>query len=185
MKYHIKHSLYKTLLLGMFCIAAIAPSAVANAKKAPVLSQKKLTLQVGKKKQLKVKYTKSKVKWKSSKIKIATVTSKGKVTARKKGSAIITAKVAGKTLRCAVIVKPKTAATTPDTPATTEAVIQPTTSLTTETTQPDNSNTTETLQPDNPNATEEKTTEESTTENTKIPDIMDPDTKDKGWSEFY
>lgn len=57
---------------------------------------------------LKVLKTKSKVKWTSSNKKIATVTSKGKVTAKKVGTTYINAKVNKKTLKCKVIVYKKT-----------------------------------------------------------------------------
>ena len=46
-----------------------------------------------------------KIKWSSSNKKIATVSSKGKVTAKKKGTATITAKVSGKSYKCKVTVK--------------------------------------------------------------------------------
>ncbi len=51
---------------------------------------------------LKVSGTTSKVKWYSSNKKIATVTSRGKVTAKKAGAATITAKVNGKKLKCTI-----------------------------------------------------------------------------------
>lgn len=70
------------------------------------LNKSKLTLEVGKSKQLKVKGTKvGKVKWSSSKKKIATVSKKGKVTAVKTGKTDIIAKVGKKKLRCRVTVK--------------------------------------------------------------------------------
>lgn len=53
---------------------------------------------------LKVKGTSKKVKWSSSKKTVATVTSKGKVTAKKAGKAVISAKVAGKTYKCTITV---------------------------------------------------------------------------------
>ena len=50
-------------------------------------------------------YTKNvKATWKSSNPKVASVTSKGKVTAKKKGTATISAKVNGKTYKCKVTV---------------------------------------------------------------------------------
>lgn len=55
--------------------------------------------------QLKMQWQKGKVKWRSSNKKVATVNSKGKVTAKKKGKATISAKVAGKTYKCKVTVK--------------------------------------------------------------------------------
>lgn len=55
--------------------------------------------------QLKMQWTKGKVKWSSSNKKVATVNSKGKVTAKKKGTAKISAKVGGKTYKCKITVK--------------------------------------------------------------------------------
>ena len=55
--------------------------------------------------QLKMQWVKGKVKWSSSNKKVATVNSKGKVTAKKKGTAKISAKVNGKTYRCKITVK--------------------------------------------------------------------------------
>lgn len=53
---------------------------------------------------LSVKGTSQKVSWSSSKKSVAAVTSHGIVTANKTGNAVITAKVAGKTLKCRVTV---------------------------------------------------------------------------------
>lgn len=69
------------------------------------LSKSSLTLYVGKSATLKVNGTKSNVKWSSSNKSVATVTTKGKVTAKKAGSATITAKVSGKSLKCKVTAK--------------------------------------------------------------------------------
>lgn len=56
---------------------------------------------------LKVSGTKSKVSWNVKNKSIATITSKGKVTAIKTGSTTITAKVGKKTLNCKITVVPK------------------------------------------------------------------------------
>ena len=76
------------------------------------ISKTKKTLNVKETFKLKVKNTKKKIKWSSSNKKVATVNSKGKVTAKKKGKATITAKVGGKKYKCKVKVeKPKISAT--------------------------------------------------------------------------
>ena len=49
--------------------------------------------------------TSKKVTWSSSNKKVAAVSTKGKVTAKKKGTAIITAKVSGKKYKCKITVK--------------------------------------------------------------------------------
>ena len=69
------------------------------------ISATKKTLYVGKSTTLKVTGTKKKVKWSSSSKKVATVTQKGKVTAKKKGMATIKAKVAKSTFKCNVTIK--------------------------------------------------------------------------------
>lgn len=82
---------------------------VSNADKAyaatPKLSTKSKTMVVGDSFTLKVKNKgKKKVAWESSSKKVATVTNKGKVKARKAGVATISAKVGGRTLKCKVVV---------------------------------------------------------------------------------
>lgn len=77
-----------------------------TASAAPKLSQRKVSLTVGQKITLRVKNRgKKKVKWSSSNKKVAIVSSKGVVKAKKKGSAIITAKVGSRKLKCKVTVK--------------------------------------------------------------------------------
>lgn len=69
------------------------------------ISASKLTLKEGKSKKLKVYGATSSIKWNSNKKKVATVSNTGVVTAKKKGTAVISAKVNGKTLKCKVKVK--------------------------------------------------------------------------------
>ncbi len=76
----------------------------AAKKKQPAISKKKLSLYIKKTATLKVKNAKGKIKWSSSNKKIAKVTSKGKVTAVKKGKTTIKAKVGKKTYKCTVTV---------------------------------------------------------------------------------
>ena len=70
----------------------------------PKLNKTSATITAGKTVQLKVKGTKAKVKWSSNKKSVATVTKNGKVKGIKEGTATITAKVAGKKLKCKVTV---------------------------------------------------------------------------------
>ena len=84
-------------------------------KEAPKISAKKVTLQTGMKKTLKVKGTAKKVKWKSSNAKVATVTPKNVknaksavVKAGKAGKATITAKAGKKKVKCVVTVTDRT-----------------------------------------------------------------------------
>lgn len=95
------------LLAAALTITMAGTGSVQAAKKKPKLNKKKVTLYVGKTTKLKVKNTKKKVKWSSSKKSVATVSKTGKVKAKKKGTAKITAKVAKKKLKCTVTVKEK------------------------------------------------------------------------------
>ena len=75
------------------------------------LSKTKYTLFVGNTYTLKIKGTTKKIKWSSNNKKIAIVNSSGKVTTKKKGSCIITAKVNGKKYNCKITVKNSTSST--------------------------------------------------------------------------
>ncbi len=68
------------------------------------LNTKELHLLKGSSSRLTLSGTKKKVKWSTDKKSVATVSSKGKVTAKKKGTATITAKVGKKRYICEVIV---------------------------------------------------------------------------------
>ncbi len=112
MKNIIKKSIVFITAVAIMLTLAMPMSAEAASKKAPKLNKTKTTLTITRKKtkpavQLKVKNAAGrKVKWVSSNKKVATVSKKGKVVAKKKGVAMITVKVKGsKTLRCKVTVK--------------------------------------------------------------------------------
>ncbi len=77
---------------------AVAEAAVIK------LSKKEITLETGKSLTLKITGTKQKVTWSSNKKAIAAVNSTGKVTAKKAGTAIITATVNKKKYTCKVTV---------------------------------------------------------------------------------
>ena len=100
-----------TIVLTLALIVTMMPMNLTNvnAKSTTRLSSKKIVLQVGKTKKLKVKNKPAGVKvvWKSSKKKVATVSKKGKVKAEKPGKTTITAKVGKKKYKCKVIVKRK------------------------------------------------------------------------------
>ncbi|MHB8130255.1 MAG: Ig-like domain-containing protein [Mobilitalea sp.] len=72
------------------------------------ISKKTLSLEVGKTSTLIITGTKEEVTWTSNKKAVATVTSKGKVTAKEPGTATITASVDGKKLNCKLSVKAAT-----------------------------------------------------------------------------
>ncbi|MCH5265899.1 MAG: Ig-like domain-containing protein [Lachnospiraceae bacterium] len=86
------------------------------------INKKKLTLTNGSSYTLKIKGISGKktIVWKSSKKKVATVSPKGKVTARKKGTATITAKIKAKKFRCKVTVTAKQQTSVTPAPAATK-----------------------------------------------------------------
>ena len=98
-----------TIVLTLALIVTMMPMNLTNvnARTTTRLSSKKIVLQVGKTKKLKVKNKPAGVKvvWKSSKKKVATVSKKGKVKAKKPGKTTITAKVGKKKYKYKVVVK--------------------------------------------------------------------------------
>ena len=99
-------------------VASAAQTVVKKTKIA--LNKKKVTLEVKSKTKLKLNGASGKVKWSSSKKKIATVTKKGVVKARKVGKAVVTAKYKNKKYKCKVtVIKKKKANKTANTTTTT------------------------------------------------------------------
>ena len=99
-----------TIVLTLALIVTMMPMNLTNvnAKSTTRLSSKKIVLQVGKTKKLKVKNKPAGVKvvWKSSKKKVATVSKKERLRQRNRKTTI-TAKVGKKKYKCKVIVKRK------------------------------------------------------------------------------
>lgn len=124
-------SLLLALVLILTSLQLLPETHSFAAKKKMTLSKKKLTLQAGKKKRLKVKNKKGTVKWTTSKKKVATVSKKGIVKAKKAGKATITAKIKYKRktakLKCKVTVIKKGIKTTPKPPSPTPKMTQGTT----------------------------------------------------------
>lgn len=134
------------ILVLALCLSTFSNTNV-DAKGKVKLNKKKITLTIGSKYKLKLKNYKKKVRWKSSNKKVASVSKKGKVTAKKKGTAKITAIAGKKKYVCKVIVKkskrssnnPSTvvASTAPAVTSATPATTPGSTPLTTPTTTPD------------------------------------------------
>lgn len=76
----------------------------AMATKQPKLNETEITMKKGETFKLKVSNAGKKITWKSSNSKVVSVKN-GKLTAKKKGKATISAKTSGKTLKCKVTVK--------------------------------------------------------------------------------
>lgn len=98
------------VLSAALVLAGVQGSAAGAAKK-PKISMSKLSLKVGQSKKLSVKNLSKKqskkVKWSSSAKKVAQVNKSGKVTAKSKGVAKVTAKVGKKKYTCRVTVTAK------------------------------------------------------------------------------
>ena len=103
----MKNKIFVLIILSlMLSLICVVPSEAKS--KTPKISNKSVTLKIGKTKTLSVlKSGKaiSKVKWKSSNKKIASVSSKGVVKAKKKGKTTIIAKVGKKQYKCKLTVK--------------------------------------------------------------------------------
>lgn len=96
----------RNLLAVLFVLVAVLSLPMTtNAAKAR-LNKTKGNVFVGKTLQLKLLNNKKKVKWTSNKKSVATVSKKGKVTARKGGLVTITAKAGGKSYKCKLTVVP-------------------------------------------------------------------------------
>lgn len=81
----------------------------------PKLSKKSATIKVGKTLQLKLNGNTQKVTWESSKPSVATVSKKGKITAKKSGKCVVTATVSNKSYKCNITVKKPKTTTSEDT----------------------------------------------------------------------
>ena len=99
---NIKKSITTLIIIAITLTLVMPMTAQAATSK---LSKTKITVSVKESYQLKVKGTSKKVTWKSSNKKIAAISKNGKVNGKKKGSAVITAKVNGRTLKCKIVVK--------------------------------------------------------------------------------
>ncbi len=103
MSRNLKKLYYAFLLLAlMIGVLGINTSSVQAAS--IKISKTQFTMATGTNYTLKVSGTKSTIKWSTSNKSIATVASNGKVTAKKKGSATITATVASKKYTCKLTV---------------------------------------------------------------------------------
>ena len=85
----------------LFLVLLLSMGMAVHVQAAP----KSVTLPVGQKKKLSVKKSWKKVRWKSSKPGVVSVSSKGKIKARKAGKATVTAKSGKKKQKSLVIVK--------------------------------------------------------------------------------
>lgn len=93
-------------LVVVLMLTTIVPVQKIEAKKKIKLNKTKMTMYVGDQKKLSLKGSKGIIKWSSSNKKVASVNFLGYVTAKKKGSATITAKYKKKKYKCKITVKP-------------------------------------------------------------------------------
>lgn len=98
-----KRNLLCFVLLFSLVFAMVFGSVAVSA--APKLNKTKVTLLKGEKTTLKITGTSKTVKWSSSNKNVATVSNKGRVVAKKKGTATIIAKAGKKTYKCVVKVE--------------------------------------------------------------------------------
>ncbi len=103
MKKHFKSMAFLLAVLAMVLCTVLQPHDVRAAT--PKLNKTRVTLVKGGQTKLKVTGTAKAVKWSTDKKKIATVSSKGVVKAKGKGTARITAKIGKKKLVCRVTVE--------------------------------------------------------------------------------
>ena len=96
----MRRFLYGVLVILLCVVGLSGQPAQAKTR----LNKTKLTISVGQKVTLKVKGSRKKAKWSSSNKKVATVSRKGKVRAKKTGKTTITAKVGKKKYRCKITV---------------------------------------------------------------------------------
>ncbi len=96
---------WKKILMVFLMTLLFAGTLTVSSQAAAKLSATKIYLIKGQKKTLKVRGTTKKVKWVTRHKSIATVSSKGVVTAKKVGTTVVAAKVGGKKLRCTVVVQ--------------------------------------------------------------------------------
>ncbi len=99
MRFKQRRSVKRNALLFLLLLICMNMTAPAHA------ATKHVTLTAGQRKQLSFKKSRKKVRWKSSKPGIASVSSRGKVTAKKAGKTVITAKSGKKKQKFLVTVK--------------------------------------------------------------------------------
>ena len=95
--------LVSVFMVILLCLTLISPSVVYSAT--IKITKTKLSLNVGKTYTLKITGTTKAPKWTTSKKSVASVNSKGKITAVAKGTATITATINKKQYKCVVTVK--------------------------------------------------------------------------------
>ena len=99
---HLKRLMIAMMILFMM---SVLPTTFIHVNAAVKISSSKITIAKGTTYTLKISGTTKEIKWTSSNKSVATVNTKGKITAKKKGSTNITAFVGGKSYICKLTVK--------------------------------------------------------------------------------
>ena len=106
MRHNLKHIICQVIIAVVTCFALLVGSVdLGNYDaEAKVTYIKSLKIAAGNSYTLTIKGKKGKIKWSTNKKSVATINSKGKVTAKKKGKCKISGKIAGKTYKTSVTV---------------------------------------------------------------------------------
>lgn len=80
---------FKKLIVVFTCLTILLSVSMVQVYAAPSISAKKVSVYVGKTKQLKVSGTSTSVKWTTSNSKVATVSSKGLIKGKKQGKQLL------------------------------------------------------------------------------------------------
>ena len=98
----MKNKMYFRAVLLLIALIICSTASYNSVEAAGKISKKSLYLIKGQTYTLRIKGVSQKVKWSSGKKSVATVSSDGRIKAKKKGTAVIKAKVGKKTYKCTV-----------------------------------------------------------------------------------
>lgn len=103
----VVYTMLLTIAIALVCPSIIPHDVTTVTAAKPKISKDYLQLTKGQTYRININNTKKKVKWSTSSNYVATVNSKGKITAKRKGMALVRAKIGSKTYTCKVLVYSK------------------------------------------------------------------------------